>query len=134
MGKGRGGITVVLETVLTALLCVSSVFAFAQETEDVTRRLDFAVEETLVEKTLLPNKETVKLEYGKSFGIGVSSSEIGADIGDVTYISSDTSVATVNKDGVITAVGDGYATITIESELSGDCTVAVSALPFVPAV
>ncbi len=82
-----------------------------------------------MDKTLIPNKETVKLEYGESFDLTVKSSLPDADIGEVTYTSSDTSVATVSEEGVITAVGDGYATITVQSSLSGKCLVVVSALP-----
>lgn len=86
-------------------------------------------EVTSVDKTLIPNKETVKLEYGKSFNLSVQSSDAGAECGDITYASSDTSIATVSDKGVITAVGDGYATITVNSTLSGKCYVVVSALP-----
>ena len=89
-----------------------------------------ALEEVIpMDKTLVPNKETIKLEYGKSFNLLIESSESGAECGDVTYTSSDTSIATVSDTGVITAVGDGYATITVKSALSGECQVVVSALP-----
>lgn len=86
-------------------------------------------EVTPMDKTLIPNKETIKLEYGKSFNLTVKSSDSDADIGEVTYTSSDDSIAVVSDDGVITAVGDGYATVTAKSTLSGECKVVVSALP-----
>lgn len=81
-----------------------------------------------VNKTLVPNKETVKLEYGKTFVIQVESSD-GGECGEITYTSSDSSVAAVSESGVITAIGDGYATITVSSALSGECEIVVSALP-----
>ena len=82
-----------------------------------------------VDKTIVPNKETIKLEYGKSFALSVESTDAATDVGEITYESSDDSIATVSDSGVITAVGDGYATITVRSEYSGKCTVVVSALP-----
>ena len=49
------------------------------------------------------------------------------DIEDVTYVSSDTSVATVDSDGTVHAVGVGTATITITGSLSGATrTVAIT--------
>ena len=82
-----------------------------------------------VEKTLIPNKETIKLEYGKSFALSVVSGEGISDLGALSFESSDPEVASVSEEGVITAVGDGYATITVRSENSGECFVVVSALP-----
>ena len=82
-----------------------------------------------VKKALVPNKETIKLEYGKSFSLEVASSDPLTELGSVSYESSNESVATVSDSGVITAVGDGYAKITVKSENSGECYVVVSALP-----
>ena len=42
------------------------------------------------------------------------------DIEDVTYLSSDTTVVTVDSDGTVHAVGAGTATITMTGTLSGD--------------
>lgn len=42
-----------------------------------------------------------------------------ADLDDVTFASSDTDVATVSAAGVVTAVGQGEATITAEAEYDG---------------
>ncbi len=44
----------------------------------------------------------------------------GSDIESYTLASSDSSVATVDSSGVITAVGNGTATITLTGTLSGD--------------
>ena len=82
-----------------------------------------------VDKTLIPNKETLKLEYGKSFALEAVSSDPNTDVVGLTYESSDESVVTVSDSGVITAIGDGYAAVTVKSENSGKCTVIVSALP-----
>jgi len=103
-------------------------------TEPVDVRFDyFSVtekgEEVTVDKTLIPNRETVKLKHGESLDLTVTSSEQGAELGEIEYTSSNPSAVTVSEDGRITAVGDGYALITVKSSLSGKCTVAVSALP-----
>src|SRR5690606_32701921 len=52
-------------------------------------------------------------------------------IGSGTYTSSDTSVATVDENGVVTGVGAGTATITYENDndCSGSATVTVYANP-----
>ena len=92
-------------------------------------RVEALEEVAPMDKTLVPNKETVKLEHGKTFALSVESSTAGAECGELTYTSSDSSVATVSDSGVITAVGDGYATVTVNSTLSGSCRVVVSALP-----
>ena len=42
------------------------------------------------------------------------------DIEDVTYLSSDTNVVTIDSDGTVHAVGVGTATITMTGALSGD--------------
>lgn len=90
-----------------------------------------AIEEegTDVAKNLVPNKETIKLEYGKSFALSCTAGLAGDETGALTYTTSNASVATVSSNGVITAVGDGYAVITVKSEHSGKCQVVVSALP-----
>lgn len=57
-----------------------------------------------------------------------------ADIEPYTLVSSDTSVATVNSAGVITAVGNGTATITLTGTKTGDTrtiSVAVGSLIYV---
>ena len=49
------------------------------------------------------------------------------DIESVTYLSSDTNVATVDADGTVHAIGIGNSTITITGDLSGDTrTVSVT--------
>lgn len=40
--------------------------------------------------------------------------QLGTDVKDITYSSSDESIATVSKDGTVTAVANGTATITVK--------------------
>lgn len=51
----------------------------------------------------------------------------------VTWATSDEKVATVDKDGKVTAIGEGKATITatstVDTKVSGNCVVTVSAEP-----
>lgn len=59
----------------------------------------------------------VNLSSGGTETITITNS---ADVEPYTLISSNTSVATVNSSGVITAVGNGTTTITMTGTLSGD--------------
>lgn len=64
-----------------------------------------------------------KATFEDTMSIQINSSdkiEFEEDIESVTYVSSDTSVATVDIDGTVHAVGIGTATITITGALSGD--------------
>lgn len=61
-------------------------------------------------KTLLKSGETLQLKW-KLDGEGMSS-KLKSDEVSVKFISSDENIASVNKDGLITAKGNGIATIT----------------------
>lgn len=68
-------------------------------------------------------KDTLSLSVG---GTSTLSTEEYLSLSDLTWTSSDTSVATV-KNGVITAVGGGTATITAKSgDISDTCKVTVT--------
>lgn len=69
--------------------------------------------------------ETKDLEVGKSTTLTVTYTPTGAEA-DITWTSSDNSVATVDENGKVTAVKCGTATITAKAgSLSDTCTVTV---------
>jgi len=62
------------------------------------------------------DEESVELEVGEQKAIGfIITPESIAPSVEVTFTSSDESVATVDETGVITAVADGFATITVSA-------------------
>ena len=74
---------------------------------------------------------SVAISLGNTETINITNA---ADIEPYTLVSSDTSVATVNSAGVITAVGNGTATITLTGMKTGDTrtiSVAVGSLIYV---
>lgn len=73
---------------------------------------DSTVVPDLVDLTITP--DTIELGIGQSKKLTVTPSPITAD-GRVTWESSDTSVATINSSGIVTAVGEGDAIITATS-------------------
>ncbi len=66
--------------------------------------------------TLSVTPATLSLSYNESATLTASISPASVD-GNITYTSSDTTVATVNASGVVTAVGEGTATITATADL-----------------
>ena len=100
----------------TATITVSSTLdptAGVTATCGVTVRV--AVTEVVITNT------TLTLMVGESFTLGASVRPIYATNPTILWSSSDTSVATVTSDGVVTGVGIGTSTITATSE-DGDHT------------
>ncbi|MBU2949347.1 Ig-like domain-containing protein [Tamlana agarivorans] len=64
---------------------------------------------------------SISLNAGNTEALSVSVSPSDASNKDVSYSSSNTSVATVNSNGVVTAISEGSATITVTTE-DGDYT------------
>ncbi len=62
----------------------------------------------------LTSTDTIELKVGSTYRIAGLAYPIYSE--DITYTSSKESVATVNEFGLITAVSDGYAMITVTSE------------------
>ena len=63
--------------------------------------------------TISNNTPSTAITYGNTFSLGASTTPTGATL---SYSSSDTSIATVDSNGVVTAVGKGNATITITAQ------------------
>lgn len=81
----------------------------------------------LAEKITL-NKNKAKLNVGDKLTLKATISPAEAEMPELTWTSSNKKVATV-KDGVITAVGEGKAKITVKSKdgkLSDSCDITVS--------
>ena len=80
----------------------------------------------LTEITL--NKESLSLEEGETATLTASPTPSDAELGTIVWSSSDESIATVNQEGLVTAVAAGSATITATSgSLSASCAVTVTA-------
>ena len=72
------------------------------------------------------NKETATVQVGKTVKINATLQPNGAT-GDITWSSSNTSIATVNSNGLVTGKAPGTATITATcSTFSASCTVEVT--------
>ena len=68
-----------------------------------------------VENVFIIEEFSIKLTPGATGEVKVQSAPIGYDMSQVTFTSSDTSVATVSGSGTVTAVGEGQAVITIST-------------------
>ena len=80
------------------------------------------------------SKTSLSLEEGKTETLVATVTPDNATYKDVTWSSTKTSVATVDQNGVVTAVGAGTATITVTTTDGGKtatCTVTVTAAPYV---
>ena len=72
------------------------------------------------------NKTSLKLEAGKFETLTASPDPVGAELGDVTWESSNENVATVNGSGKVTGVYAGSATITASAGgFTATCNVVV---------
>ena len=72
------------------------------------------------------NQKQLLLKPEEAFTLTASGAE-GETIGDLTFASSDGEVAAVDENGVVTALKDGSATVTVTARngISADCLVAV---------
>ena len=84
-----------------------------------------------VESITLDNTE-ITLEVGSKTTLKATVSPAGADNPEVTWTTSDASIATVTQDGVVEAIAEGTATITAKAgEKTATCVVTVPHV-FVP--
>ena len=93
-----------------------------------TATIDITVEPTLVTSISL-DRNTATLNAGESLALSVTVLPDDATDKSVTWTSSNDGVATVDADGVVTAVGTGVAEVTATandgSGLSASCSVTV---------
>lgn len=68
-----------------------------------------------VENVFIIEEFSIKLTPGATGEVKIQSAPEGYDMSQVTFTSSDTSVATVSGSGTVTAVGEGQAVITIST-------------------
>lgn len=82
------------------------------------------------------NKNSLTLTVGASETLVATVEPEDADIQTVGWVSSDEDVATVDEDGVVTAIAEGEAIITVssdeDSDLKDECVVTVSSTPVDP--
>ena len=77
-------------------------------------------------EALMLSSESVLLLEGESQKVTVSPIPWNAELGEVTWTSTDESVAVVDENGIITAVSEGYATvIALCGEVEAYCEVTV---------
>lgn len=84
-----------------------------------TKIQDIVVTQIYSESDITISNETpsTAINVGTTFNLNASTTPTGATL---TYSSSDTSIATVDSNGVVTAVGKGTATITITAQAFQD--------------
>lgn len=100
-------------------------------TEDGRKTAICEVEVSIVQipvESISVEPESVTLEVGEKFTVKATVLPEDATDKSVVWISSNPDVATVNSEGMVTAVGRGSLTVTARSrdgKVSADCTVSV---------
>ena len=85
-----------------------------------------AVYEKIGAEKIVLDQASLEMKRGEKQQLSWSVEPSDAYLEDVTFTSSDRTVATVDRDGVITAVSRGTATITVKcGNLTADCDVTV---------
>ena len=125
----------------TAIITVTSTNSTADTSDDVVRTCTVTVAGAMVPKedvtAVTLDKTTMSVQEGKSATLTATVAPAGATDKTVTWKSDDTSVATVDNTGVVTAVKAGTATImataTNGTDVTTDdktatCTVTVTAV------
>ena len=93
-----------------------------------TATCDVTVQHVPIESVTL-NKTTAILSVGDTVTLTPTVTPTTADVKTVTWESSATTIATVDQNGVVTAVAAGTATITVKtvvSEKTATCTITVA--------
>ena len=97
-----------------------------------TSALDAAVKTTLEVNVSLPavqslsiSPNSLSLTQGKTAQLSVTVSPSGAS-NEVTWSSSNDNVVTVSQAGLVTAVGEGTATVTVTSAVNSDKTASIT--------
>ena len=107
----------------------ASIGSYVTSPLSVTFTFYVTVKEVAVQSVTL-SKSTLDLTVGDSFGLTASISPSNATNKAVTWSSSNSSIASVDSSGRVTAKGNGTATITVKSadnaSISDTCTVNVT--------
>ena len=104
-----------------------------QFTDTITLTIGNGTTTTVAVESVSLNKTALSLTVDGSETLSATVSPSGATNKDVTWSSDKPSVATVDSNGKVTAVGEGTATITVTTADGGftaQCTVTVSAAAF----
>ena len=111
---------------------ITAVVKDDDEVDPVKCKVTVTKDAVKVEKIKL-NEDSKELDVDDTFRLRYDLTPAKASPGDVKWTSSDKSVATVDNDGLVKAVGKGTATIKVtvsngenDKELSAACTVTVS--------
>jgi len=102
---------------------VGNVYALESITQEATVRLETG--------SVLLNKSTLSLNVGESSTLVATVMPTTSVNKNVIWTSSNTSIATIDNTGKITAIGNGTTTITVKTENGGyieTCTVTVTTL------
>lgn len=115
--------------------------AVGKGTATITVTLTRTADQTTIEKTcavtvtvplegITLNVSSLDLDEGEMAQLSVTPTPSDAELGTVTWSSSDKSVATVDDNGEVTAVAAGTTTITARAgNQSATCTVVVNKVP-----
>ena len=126
--KGAGTAKIIVTADLYATN-FSSIGSYVTEPTSVEFAYYITVKEIPVQGITL-SKSTLDLTVGDSFGLTASISPSNATNKAVTWSSSNSSIASVDSSGRVTAKGNGTATITVKSadnaSISDTCTVNVT--------
>ena len=100
----------------------------SSETSDPTEAVADATPATVAVTGVTLDKSTLTLNVGETGTLTATVTPETATENTVTWSSSDDTIATVDKDGKVTAVAEGTATITAKAgDQSATCAVTVSA-------
>ena len=114
---------------VSALSCGNAIItAYSNENADIKATCEITVHQPLQSITLTPT--TIRLKVGEVYeGLSISYNPATADNKHVSWKSSNPSIATVDKNGKITAIKGGEVKITVISEenhaIRGECSVSV---------
>lgn len=126
--KGPGTATITVTASLYATN-FASIGSYVTSPLSVTFTFYVTVKEVAVQSVTL-SKSTLDLTVGDSFSLTASISPSNATNKAVTWSSSNSSIASVDSSGRVTAKGNGTATITVKSaanaSISDTCTVTVT--------